>query len=66
MSTTATFTGGDRVGHRPPVERGEQVVDRQLGHPLPGGVGGGADVRGDEHAGSVQHRVVGRRAARDR
>ena len=48
MSTTATritSSSADLVRHRPAGERGEQVVDGELGHPLAGGVRRRADVR---------------------
>ena len=60
VSAPACGPSGDLVGHRPAVERGEQVVDREGRHPLPRGVGRRADVGGDDQVGRAQQRVVGR------
>ena len=67
MSTTATRStaqaasaGADGVGHRPAVERREQVVDRAVGHGGAGRGRGRADVGDDEQVRRLVERVVGR------
>ena len=49
-----------RVGHRLAGQRGQQVVDRHVGHPLARGVGGRADVGDDDQVGRAEQRIVGR------
>jgi len=43
----------ERVRHRPAVQRGQQVVHREVRHALAGGVGGGAEVGEDQEVGRL-------------